>query len=570
MGASLDVYVSTAFFYSTIVGAAALVPGLIISRLLHAPVLLSIALMLLLAADLGILTYNLFIYYPFLLARHMTYRIELALPHAVSFMHALSRSGASVTEIFKELSTRDDLGEIAGEARMFMRDVEYLGYDPLTALRNLARSTASEKFRTFLEVLASIIETGGDKTGYFGSKCLEYQNEAKAEQRKLIDTLGFLSEIYIIGIVFAPLMLLLLLALLGALGGFPGMLLYLVAYLGIPIGSIAFMVLVSTTVRGRGRVSMKLPKPKPQEVYTKVTIMPGSKVEEKLIGRILKGTIRLRLKAALTHPLKIVWRAPTRIFIFTGPAAVIFMLFSRSLSTSTLFFAMLIALVPYVIIYELKLRRISRIEDALVDFLRSLNSGIKSGLTLPRALSVASTSELGPLTTEVRRMGKEIEWGRSATESLSRFERRMSDSSEVARAVALIRKASEAHTDISDVLEILTNNVATSRALLKERIGAFRIYQITIFLIFFVFLFTVYTVVRNVLMLVTPTAGGAPMFGGVDVEMFKMIAFHATMFEGFFSGLVVAQMSEGELRSGLKYSIFMMAVAFVVFSKLIA
>lgn len=567
---SVDMYMSTGILSAWIVAGVAAGLWMFFSRVQGFSILPSIGVAVMVGADAWLICYVFTLIYPSMLASHRIYEIDRALPHAVSFMHALSRSGAGITDIFKELSLRTDIGKIAEEAKVFMRDVGYLGYDPLTALRGLARSTASRRFGTFLEVLASVIETGGDKTAYFESKCAEFQNEQRAEQRKLIESLGFLAEVYIIGIVFAPLLLILSLALMGALGGLPKVLLYLAAYVGIPVGSMIFLILLAIVCKGWKRPSTKPPSPPSVEVFSGVPLAPGAEVEEKHVKRLLRGTIFTRLKLGLLHPLKLIWSNPAYTFLLSGPAAAGFLLLARALTTSTLFIAALIALVPYVAVFEARSFRISKIEGALLDFLRSLGSGIKSGLTLSKSLAVVSSTDLGPLTKEVQRAGREVRWGRSAAEALVNLEQRVSDSAEASRTFTLIRKASEAHTDISNVLEILTNDVGASQALAKERRGALRVYQIIIFLIFFVFLFTSWVVVKNIMLLAAPGGfGGIPMFGGIEAGLFKTIIFHATLFEGFFGGMVVAQMSEGDVRSGLKYSLVLMVVAFFVFTKLV-
>ncbi|MDI6820513.1 MAG: type II secretion system F family protein [Candidatus Hodarchaeaceae archaeon] len=568
MMVSADAYVSVAIFYSIVVSATVAISGSLVLWLVHFFTLPMLASIFLVAIISGFLTYRLFLFYPSLAANERAHKIDLALPHTVSFMHALSRSGATVTDILKEFSARPDMGELAEEASIFMRDVEFLGQDPLTALRNLSRSTVSKRFKTFLETLTSIIETGGDMTGYFASKCSEYQTEVRDEQKKFIETLGLLAEIYVIMLVFAPLLILLLLVTLGAMGGIPVALLFLVAYVAIPLGSAIFMVLVK--IISGGGLKIKLGKGKPPEAFKGVSVR-GEAVKKEMLGGIARGITRTRLKAAILHPFKTVSENPHYAFFVSVPAAVIFSIILSPFSTTTAFFATLIILAPYVIAYESKSRRVGRMEGALLGFLRSLTSGVKSGLTLPRAMAVASTSDLGPLGKEVRRMGADIRWGMSAAEALARFEARVKDSGTVSWVATLIRKANEAESDISDVLEVLMDDVATTRSLQRERRAAMATYQVIIFLVFFVFLFTVYMVVKNIVLMAAPVAGGMEMllFGGIDPRLCSTVFMHATILEGLFAGLVGTQMGEGDLRSGLKYSLLMMVAAYAVFAVLI-
>jgi len=568
MMVSADAYVAQAMFYSVLVLIATVACGSLAVWLLYSLDPLLIALIFIAAAFVGYLTYRLFMFYPSLAANERAHEIDLALPHAASFMHAMSRSGATVTDIFKEMSSRKDLGKISEEARVFMRDVELLGQDPLTALRNLSRSTASKRFKGFLETLTSIVETGGDITGYFASKCAEYNAELRDEQKKFIETLGLLAEIYIIMLIFAPLLILLLLVTMGAMGGVSTALLFLVAYVAIPVGSVLFMVLIR--VISGGRLKVKLGRGRPPEAFKGVAVR-GEAIEKEMLEGIARGMTMARLRAAILHPFKAISENPSYALFASVPAAVIFLILFRPLSNTTAFIAMLIALVPYVVAYESKSRRVERMEGALLDFLRAMASGIKSGLTLPRAMAVASTTDLGPLGKEVRRMGTDVRWGMSAAEALARFEERVKESGMVSRVATLIRKANEAESDISDVLDVLIDDVATARSLQRERRAAMATYKVIIFLVFFVFLFTVYMVVKNIILMAAPVAGGMEifLFSGINPRLCTTVFMHAAMLEGLFAGLIGTLMGEGDIRSGLKYSLLMMVATYVVFAFLV-
>jgi flagellar protein FlaJ len=69
--------------------------------------------------------------------------------------------------------------------------------------------------------------------------------------QRLGDTLGVLAEFYVVLLVAGPLILVVMLAVMAMLGGGgviagldPRLLLYLLTYLGIPIGSIMFLIML--------------------------------------------------------------------------------------------------------------------------------------------------------------------------------------------------------------------------------------------------------------------------------------------------------------------------------------
>ena len=562
MPVSADVYAATCMLYSVFMIIPGILLGFLVARLLHLGFPFMLLLITLLSTMLGFLAYQLTKAYPAMAASDKTYKIDAALPYTVSFMHALSRSGATITDIFRELSTRPDVGEIQKEAQSFMRDLEYLGQDPLTALRNLARTTPSEKFKSFLEVLTSIIETGGETTPYFSAKVSEFQNYLREENKKTIFTLEFLAELYVILIAFSPLLFLTIFIFMGLLPSqvIDTKLLGIIVYVWIPIGSLMLAILLSTSspkrVIGKARI-MRILSP-----YREVTTIAGGAGDRSLIRQLTGAMWQTKLKRFLSNPFRALVRAPSYTLFFSVPIAMIYFL-TRTATTSTLFITFMIVAVPYAIVFEFRSKRVSQIENALPDFLKSLSSASRSGLTLPRAMAVASTANLGPLTDEAKRAWKDIQWGSSANEALTRMERRIEVSDSSARAVTLIRKANEADENISDVVDIVMNDVETQRVLRKDRATSMMIYKVIIILTFVVFLATSYLVVDSFL-----SAGAKPP-AGMTIDDLKTMFYHLLLIEGLAAGLIAAQMGEGDMRGGFKYAILMMFLTWLIFEFII-
>ncbi len=563
IAASADIYVASGMLYSCLAAAGGVMLGFFIASLLHLPFLYLLMIAVLFAVLFWVLTYQLSLSYPSMIASDRTVKIDAALPYAASFMYALSRSGVTVANIFRELSARHDMGEISSEARSFMRDLEYLGQDPLTALRNLARTTASEKFKSFLDVLVSIIETGGDVTSYFATKCSEYQNTMREDQKKIITNLEFMAEIYVILIAFAPLLFLTLLIFMGLLQPVaPGML-AIVGYAWIPLGSIAFAILISTSsgVKIKRRaVRLGLPR-----AFRDVTTVPGDAQDKRILGLLRRQTALSKLRVFISNPLRSFTRNPSYVLFFSVPIAMAFFL-TRDVSTTSVIWTCAIAGIPYIVAFEFRSRRAEQIERALPDFLKSLSSASRSGLTLPRAIAVTSAAEVGPLTDEIKRTHRDIEWGASANEALLKFEERISESDTAARAISLIRKANEAEENVQDVIEIIKGDVENIRALKKERESSMFTYKAVIVMTWLVFLVTIYYLVGSFLAMPasqTETAGF--QIGQLDVPFLKQLFFNATLIMSVFAGVITAQMGGGDWKSGLKYALAMAIVTWAIF-----
>ncbi|KXB00450.1 hypothetical protein AKJ42_00750 [candidate division MSBL1 archaeon SCGC-AAA261C02] len=225
----------------------------------------------------------------------------------------------NVTDVLKDVSRRPDLGEVATEAKVFLRDVEYLGRDPLTALRDLSRSTPSEKFSNFLGVLISIIETGGDVTSYFKSRTSEYHDLMEEQLEEKVTTLEFMAEIYVILVSFAPLLFLTLLIFLGYLQPVSDMVLMIIAYVWIPLGSIAFAVLIAT--RSREKIGGNPPKFSPPQPYSSVPTTEGNESDSRIIKQIRKTRGKDKLKRILSSPFKAITHQPAFTLAFSAPLA---------------------------------------------------------------------------------------------------------------------------------------------------------------------------------------------------------------------------------------------------------
>jgi flagellar protein FlaJ len=68
----------------------------------------------------------------------------------------------------------------------------------------------------------------------------------------------------------------------------------------------------------------------------------------------------------------------------------------------------------------------------------------------------------------------------------------------------------------------------------------------------------------------TALAGARSQFSGVfDPDQFTRILFHASVIQGFVTGIVAGQMREGQVSAGLKYFLLLTIIARTTFTFLI-
>jgi len=189
--------------------------------------------------------------YPLLRADNMKRSLEDELPFTTGYLAILAGAGVPPAQMFRSLAQIGSSFAVSQEAKLIVRDVELFGVDVVSAMSTTSKRTPSSKFRELLEGFIATIHAGGDLAKYLSERSQHFMKLKRIALRRLADTLGVLAEFYVVMLVAGPLMLVVMLAVMAMLGGGsilgmldPRMMLYLLTYLGIPIGSMVFLILL--------------------------------------------------------------------------------------------------------------------------------------------------------------------------------------------------------------------------------------------------------------------------------------------------------------------------------------
>ena len=192
-----------------------------------------------------------FYVYPLLRADSLKRDLEEGLPFTTGYLSILAGSGVPPAQMFRSLAQLDSKLAVSKEAKLIVRDVELFGVDIVSALESVSKRTPSERFKEFLEGFIATVHSGGDLTKYLSERSRLYMRLKRMALRRLADTLGVLAEFYVVMLVAGPLILVVMLGVMAMLGGGgmiggldPRLLLYLLTYMGIPLGSIVFLILL--------------------------------------------------------------------------------------------------------------------------------------------------------------------------------------------------------------------------------------------------------------------------------------------------------------------------------------
>ncbi|MEM2987404.1 MAG: type II secretion system F family protein [Candidatus Bathyarchaeia archaeon] len=191
-----------------------------------------------------------FYIYPVYRADKFKREIEDELAFTTGYMSILASAGVPPEKIFYSLSNLPIRLAVSAEAKNIIRDVNLFGLDIISALEQTSRRTPSERFREMIEGLISTIHSGSNLAAYLREKSKQHMRLKRISLRKFSDTLSMLSEFYVAILVTGPLLLIIMLAVMAMMGGgglgllSPDLLLNILTYIGIPVGSVMFLLIL--------------------------------------------------------------------------------------------------------------------------------------------------------------------------------------------------------------------------------------------------------------------------------------------------------------------------------------
>lgn len=223
------------------------VPGFLVALTPYSLVIGTIMITIFSLIVFGGITYAIFLFYPSVEAGNRRRNIDATLPYAINYVTSMSTAGITPAEVFRLLGDSPIYGESHVEARYIAREIDIFGRDLIDALRLVSSSTPSKRMKEFLQGAMASISSGGNLTEYFRTKADQYALENRQTQKLFLDTLALISESYVTAMVAGTLFLIILQSIMSVLSGDNNPLfLYAVIYIMIPLGSAAFVIMISS------------------------------------------------------------------------------------------------------------------------------------------------------------------------------------------------------------------------------------------------------------------------------------------------------------------------------------
>jgi len=214
--------------------------------MVYKPLLVALVGSILIVVLVFIVVYKTFLLYPVIMAGDRKRNIDTMLPYAVNYMSAMSGAGVLPVDLFRSLANNSIYGQVSVEFRYLVRDLEVLGHDLVTAMKNLSATTPSLMLQDFLQGAITVVTSGGQIETYFQVKADQYLQENRQNQKEFLETLGLLGETYVTAFVAGPLFLIVVMSIMSIMGSAQLIFLYLIIYALIPVGSIMYVILISS------------------------------------------------------------------------------------------------------------------------------------------------------------------------------------------------------------------------------------------------------------------------------------------------------------------------------------
>ncbi|MEM5829784.1 MAG: type II secretion system F family protein [Candidatus Aenigmatarchaeota archaeon] len=243
-------YASLVIFFSLVTFILSFIVSFVALSIIQLQILLRILYSFFCSFLIAVVTLIVFIFYPSQRAERRKKDIEANLPFALTHMGAIAESGIPPYVVFRLLANFKEYGEISGEMRKIVKNIDEFGIDPLTAIKECANRSPSDQFKQVLLGFATTIEAGGNVKTFLKTMGEQALFEWRMKREKFIQQLTTVAEFYTGILIAAPLFIISLFAVMNmiqpTLAGFEIFdLMKLSIYILVPVINIGFLLFLS-------------------------------------------------------------------------------------------------------------------------------------------------------------------------------------------------------------------------------------------------------------------------------------------------------------------------------------
>ncbi len=220
-------------------------------------------------------------------------------------------------------------------------------------------------------------------------------------------------------------------------------------------------------------------------------------------------------------------------------------------------------------------KRQNELENKFLEFSRALESTVKSGVPVPKAIMQISNADYGALTPHVKKMSNQIEWGIPLSKVLKTFAKD-TNNKVIKKSISIVIEAEQSGGHVDTVLHAVTNSVLQMKKIKEERRSNAYTQLVQGYVIFFIFI-AIMLVLQIYLMPQLGDISGA-LFHGLRggfisyVEMetqqttaldLDLIFLAMVVIQGIFAGLMIGKFADGEVKAGIKHSLILTIIGYL-------
>jgi len=461
-----------------------------------------------------------------------TSEINRELPFAALLFTLLAASGVTIYESWKKLCNIELLPTFQKEAREIVRQVEVLGYDPLTVMHKRAGKTNSKNYREFLLGFISSIRSGGSVVSYLKSKLRSIFEVESAAAIRSVERLGTLVEAYavmlivtlcsyILFIIFATTSIFEPMKTSGTPGLDPVIICVLIFFVT-PMISILFMA-IAHVERKSNLIGVEQP-------YYAV-ILPLIIVSSFIAAVAFVPQLQ-HLKAPQSFPVIVT----ICLIVVSIPPAVVYMKIAK-------------------INYDA--------ENSMPSFLRDVTEARKIGLSPEKGIiHAAKRTGYGKFSETLKLIRSQMEWGVSLRKIFGSLKRKIQSWPVLVNFLILVETI-KIGGGSSAALEILTDYSEKQKDVEVNKKSLLRPYVILAFIWSVLIALTTTMVAMTVYALTQISLPGATAMP-LEVMQIQINLFSTgIILQCWLSGFFVGKVNEGTFAAGFKYSAMLVLTACV-------
>jgi len=239
----------------------------------------------------------------------------------------------------------------------------------------------------------------------------------------------------------------------------------------------------------------------------------------------------------------------------------------------------IIFLLFYLICEYLIYRRTVAMEKVLPDFLRQVSQNLKAGLTLEKALWASIDPVYKELGYEIRLLAKRVMVGEDLSEGLLTFGKKYK-SSELLRTFSLLSESNKSGSEMAYIVDRVVESLEKTKSLKDEIRATSSAYMIFISFIVVVIMPLLFTLAYNLVIVLEKLSKRFANVGnvqGMPVNLSNLNIVVDTALVGNFmkgavilsavsAGMLISIISEGDLRSSIKYVLLYAVLSFISFT----